>query len=129
PGRRLSAQRCPGRSSTCRCGPAWAARTAVPGASPRQWPRQSSWLSTLDVRVPERRGQPPGVLIEIDGARRAQLRHQNDLPEVLREVFDDVEDGVEDDDVAALNGPGLEQVGVAQAGQHAIHFIQRAFEV
>src|SRR6476660_2416527 len=129
PGRRLSAQRCPERSSTCRCGPAWAARTAVPGESPRQLPRQSFWLSTLDVRLPERRGQPPGVLIKIDGARRAQLRNQDDLREMLREVFDDVEDGAEDGDVAALNGPGLEQLAVVQVGQHAIHFVQRALEI
>ena len=53
--------------------------------------------------MPKWTSQAPSVLVEMDPTGRKHLRHQNDLTEVVREVFSDVEDGVEHRQIAPLN--------------------------
>ena len=69
-------------------------------------PEQSS-LELASLKAWRR--EAVGVVVELDDAGRRGLREQDDLADVIREVLDDVEDGVDDDEVAALDVASLEE--------------------
>jgi hypothetical protein len=78
--------------------------------------------------VPYRPRQPTGVVVELYAARRMHLRDQDDLSEVIGEVLDDVQDCIEDRQLAALDSAQLGQIRNRQTAQHPIDIIQRAIE-
>ena len=81
------------------------------------------------VLSPHRQCQPAGVLVEVNGPGRAQLRQENDLAEVHGEVLDADEDGVDDREVATLDGAPFEQRLRRQRAEHTVHFIEGLIQV
>src|SRR5262249_10575144 len=77
-----------------------------------------------DVIPPDRVREPAGIVVEVDGAGRAQFGEKDDLPEVHREVLHADEDRVEHRDLPALNRPALEQRLGRQAVQNLFDLVQ-----